>query len=153
MHLRNSPKELQWPTNCNKSWERVKPLLHPISLSPHHDFSVHRIVSVLFFSNFFTCYVRTFTFPFVVAQWWIYVALRLHVTLLFSTISRYEWTSEWIACYNQSCVSVLVVDKISMVSISPLENFLIDRPFVYRIVKIDEKSTDITLFNGFVYNP
>ncbi|KYN05709.1 hypothetical protein ALC62_03364 [Cyphomyrmex costatus] len=56
-------------------------------------------------------------------------------------------------CDNQSCVSaIIVVDKISIIP----EKFSIDRPFVYRIVKIDRKSSDINiipLFNGFVYNP
>lgn len=58
---------------------------------------------------------------------------------------------------DQSCVSVVVVNKTSVIVVGEiLERFLIDRPFVYRIVKIDEKSRDtsvITLFNGLVYNP
>lgn len=68
------------------------------------------------------------------------------------------WMNGFSCCslyYIQLYVSVILVDKFSILSLSPPEMFSIDHPFVYLIVKKDRNSKNlnvITLFNGLIYN-
>lgn len=155
-----------WYNIAIKNSEGVKPLL----------FSIYRLcISTVFYSVFFSYLFSLLIFlpSYVTFGFYFFSAIdkiissfasmhRIHLHIIHIVL---VWVDKWIDKWRQFhahllysfqlYVSAIVMDKISIISISSPEMFLIDHPFMYVIVKIDRNSRNlnvITLFNGFIHS-